>query len=63
MKAFFTVEYDQVEFSPCFVLPWLALRINDKGTGINRATWSTGDEAQHQTGAFTITETDGASNP
>lgn len=33
------------------------------GTGIGRATWSTGDEVQYQSGAFTITETDGASNP
>jgi len=30
-------------------------------TGIDRATWSTGDEGQYQTGAFTITEVDGAS--
>lgn len=35
--------------------------ITPPGTGIGRATWSTGDEAQYQTGAFTITETDGAS--
>lgn len=33
----------------------------ERQTGIGRATWSTGDEAQYQTGSFTITETNGAS--
>ena len=62
MKVSVTAEYGQVEFSPDFVPPWLAFRIDTNGTGIGRATWSTGDEVQYQSGAFTITETDGASN-
>lgn len=62
MKVSVTAEYDQAEFSHDFVPPWLAFRIDTNGTGIGRAAWSTGDEGQYQTGAFTITETDGASN-
>lgn len=36
-------------------------RLSGEGTGVDRAAWSTGDEGQYQSGAFTITETDGAS--
>lgn len=56
MKVSVTAEYAQAEFSPDFVPPWLAFRIDTNDTGIGRATWSTGDEAQYQSGAFTITQ-------
>lgn len=63
MKATVIGKYDQVEFSPDY--PPIAFQINSMGTGIGRAcAWVTAlTMPQYQTAAFTITNTDRASNP